>query len=98
MSLSRNDIASSARDIIVICFSYPLPVEGRVGLETTTVFIGAGRRDSLVPVEQVDRLTEALESLGAGVLVLRHDAGHTITQAEVFEAGKWAIAAASGCG
>ena len=32
MSLSRNDIASSARDIIVIRCSYPLPVEGRDGL------------------------------------------------------------------
>jgi hypothetical protein len=32
MSLSRDDIASSACDIIVIRFSCPLPAEGRDGL------------------------------------------------------------------
>lgn len=62
----------------------PLP-----DLADTSVFIGAGRFDPLVPAEQVERLAELLRQAGAAVKVHWELGGHAITEAEVDAARRW---------
>lgn len=58
-------------------------------LGETSVFIGAGRNDPIVPAAQVDRLAELLRSGGAQVAVHWHVGGHTITKDELEAARTW---------
>lgn len=62
----------------------PLP-----DLSDSSVFIGAGRADALVPSEQIDRLADLLRRAGAAVTVHWELNGHAITQGEVDAAGRW---------
>ena len=59
-------------------------------LRETSVFIGAGRSDPLVPVPQVERLAEVLRSGGAEVTVHWDAGGHTISKSELQASQKWA--------
>jgi predicted esterase len=68
----------------------PFEPEDVPDLAGTAVFIGAGRSDPLVPVEQVERLAELLREGGAAVELRWDPAGHTITQAEFAAARQWA--------
>ena len=62
----------------------PLPV-----LAGTSVFIGAGRTDPLVPVANAERLAELLRRAGAEVAVHWEPGGHSITSGEVDAAREW---------
>jgi predicted esterase len=62
----------------------PLP-----DLAGTSVFIGAGRSDPLVPMEQVERLAELFRRGRAAVVVHWELDGHTITPGEVDAAARW---------
>jgi phospholipase/carboxylesterase len=67
----------------------PFEPEETPELTGTSVFIGAGRTDPLVPEEQVERLAELLRAASADVELRWDPAGHTITQAEFAAARDW---------
>lgn len=58
-------------------------------LAGTSVFIGAGRRDPLVPVTRVERLAGLLREAGAEVTLHLEEGGHAITGSEVEAARAW---------
>lgn len=58
-------------------------------LTGTAVFIGAGRRDPIVPMAQAERLAALLRQAGAEVSVHWEPGGHEITEAEVLAARRW---------
>jgi predicted esterase/catechol 2,3-dioxygenase-like lactoylglutathione lyase family enzyme len=58
-------------------------------LTGTSVFIGAGRTDPIVPVAQVERLAEILQQSGAEVTVHWQPGGHTVTNDELDAARRW---------
>lgn len=60
-------------------------------LAGTAVFIAAGRKDAIVPVQQVTRLSETLERAGASVTLHWGEGGHTITPAAVRAASEWIV-------
>lgn len=53
------------------------------------VFIGAGVNDPISPKEETEELAEALRNAGATVEIYWHQAGHSLTQDEVQQAGAW---------
>jgi predicted esterase len=67
----------------------PFESERTPALEGVAVFIGAGRRDPIVPTSQVDGLAESLERAGAAVSRYWQDGGHTITNDELEAAQQW---------
>lgn len=58
-------------------------------LKGKAVFIGAGRKDTMVPAEQTEKLAELLRRAGADVTVQWEPAGHEITKSEVDAAHEW---------
>ena len=62
----------------------PLPA-----LAGTSVFIGAGRNDPMVPAEQTERLATLLRAAGADVTLHWEDGGHGITTGELDAAARW---------
>ena len=58
-------------------------------LSGVPVFLSAGRRDPLVPTENVERLAAMLREAGAGVTLYWEDAGHGLTDAELRVAKRW---------
>jgi predicted esterase len=58
-------------------------------LSGTSVFIGAGRADQMVPAAQTERLAELLREAGANVAVHWESGGHTITATEIDAAKRW---------
>jgi len=58
-------------------------------LRGTAVFIGAGRRDAMVPAEQTERLVELLGRAGADVTVHWDPGGHAVTKGEMDAARRW---------
>lgn len=53
------------------------------------VFLSAGKRDPLVPTENVERLAAILEKAGAAVTLHWEDAGHELTDNELRVARRW---------
>lgn len=62
----------------------PLP-----DLTGTSVFIGAGRADTMVPPANTERLAQLLRESGAAVDIHWDNGGHAITPAEVSAAASW---------
>jgi predicted esterase len=62
----------------------PLP-----NLKGTSVFIGAGRADAMVPPHLTERLAEILRESGASVAIHWENGGHAITPAEITAATEW---------
>ena len=58
-------------------------------LSGTSVFIGAGRSDPIVPAANTERLASLLREAGADVAVHWDPGGHTISKSEVDAAGQW---------
>ncbi|HEX3302447.1 MAG TPA: alpha/beta hydrolase [Thermomicrobiales bacterium] len=69
----------------------PFEPESTPDLSETDVFIGAGRADPLVPVDQVKRLSDLLKTSGANVTLHWDQGGHTISPSELKAAQKWAM-------
>jgi predicted esterase len=67
----------------------PFEPETVPSLAGTSVFVGAGRNDPLVPAEQVERLAMHLREAGADVTVHWSPGGHRITPGEVEAARTW---------
>jgi glyoxalase family protein len=55
----------------------------------TSVFIGAGRRDSITPPAQAERFAGLLRSAGADVTLHWEPGGHAVTQPEIAAARAW---------
>lgn len=62
----------------------PLP-----NLAGTSVFIGAGRADTMVPPDQTQRLADLLQQSGASVTLHWESGGHSITPTEISAAAQW---------
>ncbi|HEX9488306.1 MAG TPA: VOC family protein [Gemmatimonadales bacterium] len=58
-------------------------------LTGTSVFIGAGRADSVAPPAQAEHLAELLRRAGAAVHIHWEPGGHTLTDGEVEAARQW---------
>jgi phospholipase/carboxylesterase len=62
----------------------PLP-----SLEQLPVFIGAGKNDPLIPVQETEDLRALLEGAGADVTLYWESYGHQLTASEVEAAAAW---------
>jgi len=62
----------------------PLPA-----LNGTSVFIGAGRADAMVPPAQTEQLADLLRRAGADVAIHWDRGGHAISEGEVEAARRW---------
>jgi len=62
----------------------PLP-----DLRAKPVFIGAGRFDPLVPIEQTEQVADLLERAGAPLELFWHNSGHEVSVEEVKAAKAW---------
>jgi phospholipase/carboxylesterase len=58
-------------------------------LSSRSVFIGAGRLDPIVPVDQPERLAEMFRRRGASVELGWQQSGHNLTPNDVREAVRW---------
>ena len=67
----------------------PFVPENLSELADKHVFIGAGRRDPIVPQQNTEQLIQLLQQAGASVETYWHNGGHTITHEEVREAKAW---------
>jgi phospholipase/carboxylesterase len=67
----------------------PLVPDPLPDLTATSVFIGAGRTDELVPVPQTERLGEVLRQAGAHVSEYWTNGGHNLSHEDVREAKEW---------
>lgn len=67
----------------------PFEPEGTPNLTGKRVFIGAGRRDPIVPMQNTERLVQLLKDAGASVEAHWHNGGHTITHEEIRDAKQW---------
>ena len=71
----------------------PFELDELSDLSGVPVFISAGRRDPLVPVEKVGRLNSMLKKAGAAVTLHWEDTGHGLVDAELRAAKRWLSAA-----
>ena len=67
----------------------PLVPETLPDLAGTAVFIGAGRRDPIVPEVETERLAALLRQIGADVTLKWQPGGHALTQEEAGTAALW---------
>ena len=67
----------------------PLVPDSLPDLTATSVFIGAGRNDELVPVAQTERLGQVLRQAGAHVSEYWTNGGHNLSHEDVREAKEW---------
>ncbi len=81
--------AGGLRRAILLSPMMPFEPESLPDLTGTAVFIGAGKTDPIVPVDQVTRLAAALEQAGAGVTLHWERGGHSITAPELDAARTW---------
>jgi phospholipase/carboxylesterase len=58
-------------------------------LEKTAVFIGAGKRDPLIPEDETKELSAALQEAGAAVTEYWTEGGHQLTREEIEQAKAW---------
>lgn len=75
-----------------VLFSPMLPFEPDAlpDLGAAAVFVGAGTRDPIAPLEQAERLSALLARAGAAVTLHREEGGgHGLTQREVAAARRW---------
>jgi phospholipase/carboxylesterase/glyoxalase family protein len=67
----------------------PLVPETLPDLSGTSVFIGAGKLDPIVPAAQTERLALLLQSAGANVEVAWQPGGHALSLPEIQAAAAW---------
>jgi len=84
--LRRPDLLHAA---ILLAPMVPFEPEFQPDLRGIPVFIGAGRRDPIVPADQTERLADLLRRGGARVHVHWEDAGHEMTKGVVDAARAW---------
>ena len=67
----------------------PLVPETRPDLHGTRVFLGAGRRDTMTPPDEAERLAALLRESGADVTLHWQPGGHSLTREEAQAAAQW---------
>jgi predicted esterase len=67
----------------------PLVPDSRPELTSTRIWIGAGERDPIVPLENVQRLVQMLQNYGADVTLRWHRGGHELARDEMEAARDW---------
>jgi phospholipase/carboxylesterase len=67
----------------------PFVPEAPPDLKGTSVFIGAGQNDPIVPVANTTELASLLQAAGAEVFLHWHQGGHSLTSDEVEAAQQW---------
>jgi phospholipase/carboxylesterase len=77
------------RHAILLSPMVPFEPEQAPNLRGTSVFIGAGRADQMVPAEQTERLATLLRNAGADVTLHWEETGHTISPGEVRASQRW---------
>jgi predicted esterase/catechol 2,3-dioxygenase-like lactoylglutathione lyase family enzyme len=77
------------RGAVLLSPMVPFEPDARPDLTGTSVFIGAGRADSIAPPEQAERLADLLRQAGAAVTVHWEPGGHAVTEREVDAARQW---------
>lgn len=77
------------RGAVLLSPMVPFEPEAPPDLTGTSVFIGAGRADSIAPPVQVERLAGLLRRAGAAVTIHWEPGGHTLTDGEVEAARQW---------
>ena len=86
MLLLRPEALSAA---ILLRPMVPLVPDALLDLLGRPVFIGSGRNDPLVSVNETHRLVELLRTAGAEVHVHWQEAGHQVTHEEMVAAKAW---------
>lgn len=84
--LRRADVLRKA---VLLSPMVPFEPDPLPDLSETSVFIGAGRADPLVSLEQVDRLADLLRRAGAAATLHWTPGGHAISEDEVDAARRW---------
>ena len=84
--LRRPGLVKSA---VLLSPMVPFEPDSPPDLSGTSVFVGAGRADSMVPAAQTERLVQLLRDSGAEVTVHWDPGGHTITPSELDAAKNW---------
>jgi len=77
------------RGAVLLSPMVPFEPDALPDLAGTSVFIGAGRTDPMVPVAQAERLAELLRRAGASVTVHWEPGGHVVTKGEIDAAQQW---------
>jgi predicted esterase len=77
------------RRAVLLSPMVPFEPEEAPALTGTSVFIGAGRTDPLVPAAQVERLAALLREAGATVALHWEPGGHSVSEGEVDAARQW---------
>jgi len=77
------------RGAVLLSPMVPFEPDALPDLAGTSVFIGAGRTDPMVPVAQAERLAELLRRAGASVTVHWEPGGHAVTKGEIDAAQQW---------
>jgi predicted esterase/catechol 2,3-dioxygenase-like lactoylglutathione lyase family enzyme len=79
------------RAAVLLSPTMPFEPEPLPDLAGTSVFIGAGRADSITPAAQAERLATVLRDAGADVVLHWEPGGHAITPSEVKSAQRWLV-------
>ncbi len=77
------------RGAVLLSPMIPFEPDTLPDLTGTSVFIGAGRADSIAPPAQAEQLAELLRRAGAAVHIHWEPGGHTLTDGEVEAARQW---------
>jgi predicted esterase len=77
------------RGAVLLSPMVPFELEELPDLKGTSVFIGAGRADPIIPADKAERLADMLRQAGADVALHWEPGGHAITQREVDAAHQW---------
>ncbi len=77
------------RGAVLLSPMLPFEMDALPDLSGTSVFIGAGRNDPIVPARQAERLADLLRQAGADVTLHWEPGGHGITKGEVDAARRW---------
>jgi phospholipase/carboxylesterase len=77
------------RAVVLFRAMVPFEPEETPDLSGMPVFMAAGRRDTMIPPDNAQRLAEILAEAGADVDLRWRDTGHPLTYEEVGEAKEW---------
>ncbi|PLR79916.1 carboxylesterase [Bacillus canaveralius] len=81
--------AESLHGAILLHAMVPLRGKELPDLSNISVFIGAGKRDPLIPAAETKELAENLQQAGASVTEHWGEGGHELTREEVNKAKEW---------
>ena len=79
----------TVRGAVLFRAMVPLTPDRMPSLVGTSVFLGAGRFDEMVPAANTEQLAEMLRAAGAEVTLHWEAQGHSLAAAEVDVAGRW---------